>query len=231
MLKIVVALFFGVVAVSATTLLFSGKDKVTFESLESKSYDNGSVYNQITLEKSANKDIWRMRQSHHGLNFDFSKWDSLAIVVDKTQSPYVATFYQLDPGVKEFKPIPYRVKCFICHSNGPRAIRPNSDSLGTVELIQVFKWNLKIKSYGRVIPKSYSENDPIKFSAEHLNAPLKVTICVTCHKESGFLARGTLTRQNFLPIGFLTKNGHMPPFGIPLSQKMKLELTEFLGVN
>ncbi len=218
----------SVAAVVAATLFFSfGADIVTFESLESKTDSDGAIYNQISFESTAEKDTWKMRQSHQGPSIEFSRWDSLAIIVDKTKSPKIATFYQLDPNEK-FKPIPYRVKCFICHPNGPRAIRPK-DSLALQAEIQVFKWNLKIKSYGRVLSKSYSEKEPIKFTGELYDAPLKIGLCVTCHKETGFLARGTLTRQNFLPIGFLTKNGHMPPLGIPLFESTKKELAEFLG--
>ncbi|OQW50480.1 MAG: hypothetical protein A4S09_01420 [Proteobacteria bacterium SG_bin7] len=223
--------FLGVVALIAATLfLLGGADVVTFESLESKTDSNGPVYNKISLEASLETDIWKMRQSHDGLSYEAAKWDSLAIVIDKTKSPKIATFYQLDPGEK-FRPISYRVKCFICHPNGPRAIRPNESSMSFSERFQIFKWNLKIKSYGRVLSKSYSEKDPIKFSGGFYDAPLKIGLCVICHKETGFLARGTLKRQNFLPISFLTKNGHMPPLGIPLLSATKRELIEFLGVN
>lgn len=226
------SLILGVAAIAAVTL--ESFSVGVFESRESKNRSGESIFNQIKFFTKEKKDIWMMRQNQHGVGFK-GKWDRLAIVVDKSTTPFAATFYQLNPANNDLSPIRYKVRCFICHSNGPRAVRPNFASgtfpLSWREKVQIFKWNLKIKSYGRVNSKSYSDSDPIKFSEKELTETLKISPCTYCHKESGFLARGTLTRQNALPIFFLVKSGHMPPLGIPLSQKTKEELFHFLGVN
>ncbi len=207
---------------------------VLFESLESKNEHGAPIINQITMYTGGEKDVWIMKQNQSGRHLAPDLWDKLAIVVDKTKRPHTATFYQL-ANMQSFEPVPYKVRCFICHSNGPRVIRPNMQSkefpIKFADYIQTFKWNLKIKSYGRVITKSYSEKDPIKFEGAKANEPLKVGLCILCHKDSGLGARGTLTRQNLLPIDFLTKSGHMPPFGLPLTRKTSEELRNFIQGN
>ena len=70
---------------------------------------------------------------------------------------------------------------------------------------------------------------PFRFEGPEANAPLKVRACVACHKDAGYPARGTLTRQNALSIRFLVEQGLMPPFGLPLSAAERAEIERFTG--
>lgn len=183
-----------------------------------------------------------MNQSHHGSSLAVNLWDRLAIVVDKTTSPKVARFYQLESGPLEWKndiPIkPFKVSCFMCHNNGPRVIRPNYaspfDPTGMGDELKIAYWNVKIKLYGRVVAdKIYDESDfrelpPFRFRGSYENEPLRVATYIKCHKENGFLARGHLRRQQIPTIKFMLESGQMPPVGFWMSSKEKQELESFL---
>jgi cbb3-type cytochrome oxidase cytochrome c subunit len=65
-----------------------------------------------------------MGQSHNGIHYTKSAWDRIKIVVDKATEPYTATYHQIKNGIE----IELRAACFICHANGPRAVRPNYES-------------------------------------------------------------------------------------------------------
>src|SRR5262245_39911744 len=113
---------------------FSGSP-VTFRSLESVTETGAPVYNRVRLLPGWSKDVWLMNQSHEGLGHqgqspEYAKWDRLKIVVDKTTTPYKAEFYQLEQGalIAEGKPVPLKARCYACHANGPRAIRPNFEA-------------------------------------------------------------------------------------------------------
>ena len=99
-----------------------------FESLESKTENFAPVYNEIRWISEGGKDIWMMNQSHDGPLSQAP--DRLAIVVDKRAR--AAKFFQLTQGPlhweKSPQPIDYKVSCFMCHSNGLRAIRPRTTS-------------------------------------------------------------------------------------------------------
>lgn len=208
---------------------------ILIESRESKNQMGEPVYNLIQLVEQGDKDIWLMQQSHQGNTPSFHAWDKLAIVVNRDKK--TARFYQLEPGQLEFsgKEIAFKVACYLCHSNGPRVIRPNfqsaSAALSFQEKAKIFLWNLRIKSYGRLLPDKVHEqkSSGFRFLSAAANEPLRVKTCVLCHKESGFFARGELKRQHFLPIRFLVKEGHMPPLGLSLSEQEKQELERFAG--
>ncbi len=234
-----------VILLSLTGLLvfiINDDQEVFIESRESKTTLGGPVFNKIKYFRFKNKDVWMMNQSHHGFNAKSKDWDRLAIVVDKTQSPKVAQFYQLEPGQLKWEENPtekpFRVSCFICHNNGPRVIRPNYDSLFTSsqlkEKLKIPYWNLNIKLYGRVIAnKIHDQRDPsaqppFRFRSPYENETLKIATCIKCHKESGFLARGSLVRQQATTIKFMFESGQMPPFGFGLSFQEKQELKKFL---
>src|SRR5687768_875551 len=152
-----------------TGLLVStlGEDQeVFFESKESKTIGRNSVFNKIKLIRLKDKDVWMMNQSHHGpKGLGSSSWDRLAIVIDKTQSPKRAQFYQFESGPLEWKEglveKPFRVSCFMCHNNGPRAIRPNYNSplnpTSFKDRPKIYYWNSRMKLYGRILPHSSHE--------------------------------------------------------------------------
>lgn len=213
--------------------------EIFIESQESKTVESLPVYNKIKLFSFKNKDVWMMNQSHFGIEgLGPSSWDRLAIVVDKTQNPKRAKFYQLEPGPLEWsetlKEVPFKVSCFICHNNGPRAIRPNYESslkpVSFKERIKVSYWNLKMKLYGRVL---YEDHDlqktvPFRYQSKFENEALKVRACANCHKDSGLFVRGQLSRQQALTIKFMIESKNMPPFGFSISQEEKNQINNFL---
>jgi hypothetical protein len=223
-------------------VVMSDTSEVIIESEESKTIDDKPVFNKINWQSSDTQDVWMMNQSHGGAMLPAHEWERLAIVIDKTKTPHTARYYQLEPGPLEWpkdsstkmpKATPYRVPCYMCHANGPRAIRPTGD-ISLKDKLRIILWNLKIKSYGRVVLHPDHESPPskewaVKWESSFMNEPLKVKACVICHKESGFAARGTLKRQHIPTIQFLVDKGHMPALGLSLSQKEKLELQNFIS--
>ncbi len=200
------------------------------------------MFNKIKWFQFKDRDVWMMNQSHHGSLAGEKSWDRLAIVVDKTQSPKVARFYQFEPGPLEWEENlnekPFKVSCFMCHNNGPRVIRPNYDSpfdpTRLKDKVKISYWNLRIKFYGRVRSSpvhddlDQSQIPPFRFRSAYENGPLQVATCIKCHKESGFLARVILRRQQMPTIKFMLESGQMPPFGFHLSSQEKQELEIFL---
>jgi mono/diheme cytochrome c family protein len=214
-------------------------DEIIIESEESKTVQGTPVFNKISYQKIGKRDIWMMNQAHDGLK---GKWDRLAIIVDTNLGFGRVKFYQLSPGElkwsKDIKQVPYNVPCFICHSNGPRAIRPNFESskvsYNLKTKVKIFLWNMKIKSYGKLVEYAdqididKKQKPPFRTRGKYENEVLKVGTCIKCHKESGFLARGSLTRQHKTTIKHMLKKGYMPPLGFSLSSKEEKELEVFL---
>ncbi|WP_413944489.1 hypothetical protein [Bdellovibrio sp. HCB-162] len=217
---------------------------VVIESEESKTKDLTSVFNEIRWIPGKDQDVWMMNQSHFGRHPGADKWERLAIVIDKTQKPMVARYYQLEPGALVWekdlpqKRVEYRASCFICHNNGPRALRPLSESaeasLKWPDRLKIQLWNLRIKTYGRIrySPEHDQEDSslrvPFGYHTKEDRDELKVKTCIYCHNESGFLARGFLQRQQTGTIASLVQRGEMPPPGFSLSEKEKYELQDFL---
>jgi len=205
---------------------------VTFESLESKTMDEGPVFNQIRFLPSRVKDIWLMRQTHHGFLEPQEKWDRLAIVVDKHSG--VATFYELAPNENlefEAKPIPYKARCLACHANGPRAIRPNYDSADVLpsvrDRIKIALWNLRIKTYGQLQSRGAQEfSEGVPFQSKHalFLKPLHLATCEHCHSANGI--RHELTLEQLGTAQFLVKQGQMPPFPFHISDQERQQLLE-----
>jgi hypothetical protein len=203
----------------------------------------------VTYQSELEGDVWMMQQSHEGLPANDEQWsrvDRVAIrVQDHASEGPTATFLQLAPGKfrdvdgkPDLKEIAgFRVPCGICHSNGPRVMRPKISSitapLSTWDRWRVFVWNIKIKSYGRVNAIRSPSEDlgkvPFRFRTSEANVPLTITACTICHRERGLLARGVLSRQNYLSIRFMVKSGNMPPFGLPLSDAIRQQLVEFMN--
>lgn len=217
--------------------------EVFLESKESKTVEGSPVFNKIKWFQFKDKDVWMMNQSHHGTKgLGPDSWDRLAIVIDKIQSPRRVRFYQLEPGALEWKEglaeKPFKVSCYMCHNNGPRAIRPNYDSPLNPTLfkdrLKIAYWNLRMKFYGRVLPhSSHDEKDssgdqPFRFRSTYENEPLKVKTCMKCHKESGLFARGFLSRQQIPTVRFMLESGEMPPVGFNMSSEEKAQMEKFL---
>ena len=196
----------------------------TFSSYESKNAVGEDVFNKIKFFPSWKKDIWVMNQSHEGIDFPEGKWDRVAIVVDKSQKPYVSKFYQLKPGKLEFNQnievAPLRASCFSCHISGPRAIRPDPEfkmSLKQKMLISLL--NFRIKSYGnsKVKPGHKPLNEVgFDYNFKYSKQKISLESCNTCHNEDGI--RGPLEIQNLHTIRFLVSKGKMPPWPFSISK-------------
>lgn len=220
----------------------SGDQELLIESKESKTINGEPVFNKIRWFKFKDKEIWMMNQSHHGESAQPQSWDRLAIVVDQTKSPPTAKYFQFEPGPLEWREnLPqksFSVSCFRCHNNGPRAIRPNAESrVSPIDLrkrIRISYLNLRMKMYGRVVPHpSHQFSDahlqtPYRLPGSFENESLQVPVCLRCHKETGFLARGLLRRQQFPTIRFMIESGAMPPLGFHMSQQERKDLEMFL---
>jgi len=231
----------------AASLVFcvsDAKASVIIESQESLNSEMKPVYNEIQFFPGWDQDVWMMNQSHFGPKPSAHQWERLAIVIDKKKSPKTVRFYQLEPGKLEWsedlleKRVLNRASCFTCHNNGPKALRPVYEStnapLTWTDRLKIQAWNFRIKTYGRIAydPK-HSEEDahlkvPFRYVKERYNDKLTVKTCTVCHKESGFMARGALERQQTSTIEFMVDNGYMPPPGFKLSEKEKEQLVNFL---
>lgn len=232
-----------VVAMTLLVVLSMDNQQLLIESAESKTPVNSPVYNKIQWYSLKEKDIWMMNQSHYGIDAPKKEWERLAIVVDKTTSPKTARFYQLSPGglerLENLQSRPYKVSCYMCHSNGPRAIRPNwasaTHSITLWDQLKVYYWNLRIKLYGRVVPHPIHKREdqhlkvPFRWRSNYENEILNVESCTRCHKESGLFARGTLKRQHLPTIKFMLHSGHMPPLGFSISENDKKLLEQFIS--
>lgn len=136
------------------------------------------------------------------------------------------------------KKIEFSVSCMICHNNGPRAIRARSTDpnapLSFKDRFKIALWNVRIKAYGRIhYDSSHDSEDkklktPFRHRTPEAIQELKVATCLYCHKEKGFLARGTLQRQQIATSESLVSRGEMPPWGLKLSKKEQQELQDFL---
>ena len=197
------------------------------ESLESKTVNGGSVFNRIQYISEKGQDTWLMQQSHKGYNSEFNTWDRLAIVVDKSKAPYQAKFYQFKAGelklASENERVPFKVRCFMCHANGPRAIRADSNSqtisLSFNKKIYIEYLNLKIKLYGKIVPTEGqgSPEAPFQSSLSLLHKKLKLASCIQCHSDEGI--RNSLTLEHLTTAKFLIQNNQMPPYPYKISEE------------
>ena len=179
---------------------------VKFESIESKTTEN-----------------------HPGEALAPEKWEALMIKVDKTQRPYRVTYHQLLDG----KETEFRVSCYLCHSNGPRAVRAHSESEGapltTGNKLLVNYMNLVIKSYGKMktLEDSLKRRNPLMFKGRNDLKTLEVASCTMCHHDHWW-GRGILTRQQAMPITHLIAKNQMPPWPFTLSAEEKTQIKEFI---
>ena len=209
----------GSIAILFTFLTVS--ESVTFESLESEDEQGNPIYNQIRFFPGWKKDVWVMRQAQTGYHSQKSDWDRLAIEVDKTQKPYVATFYQLASGALELDSnpsiVPFKARCMACHANGPRAVRAKIDSkkvpLQISEQLRLTILNLRIKSYGLITnkpAKSFVEGAVFKSKLDVMSQPLGLKSCLKCHSDTGM--RAPLLLEHLGTAHFMLDRGLMPPF-------------------
>ncbi len=215
-------------------LLATASDSITFESIESRTLEDLPVYNQVSFETNGNEDIWKMKQSHGGRHLALKDWDQLMIKVDKSKRPFKVSYHQLKNG----KEVEYKVSCYFCHSNGPRIIRPELKSakapLTLQQRMQIQLWNMRMKSYGKVVinPKSLTfagkpRETPLKYFGKRDVEPLKLSSCTMCHHDSWW-GRGTLTRQQALPMAHLVKTKQMPPWPFSITPEEQEKLNVYL---
>ncbi len=224
-------------------LLTADQGPVLIQSIESKTIEGGPVFNEIAFFSESTQDIWMMNQSHHGMEAEKVSWDRLAILIDKKSYPKKVSFLQLPPGdlvwdenLKNQK-IDFKVSCFMCHSNGPRAIRANYEEYKT-PLLAKFKialWNLRIKTYGLLEESEEHlllDQDlavPFRHRLSADNLELQVKSCTKCHNgEDEWFSRNKLTSQNIMTIQFMVENELMPPPGHSVSEKDRKELEKFM---
>ncbi|MBC7467109.1 MAG: hypothetical protein H7256_14060 [Bdellovibrio sp.] len=238
-----------IISILASAVLIRLAYKLNFESifiqsLESKTKEGGPVFYNVSWFSLGDKDVWMMNQSHHGIAATGSDLDRLAIIVDKTTSPKNVRFMQLKPGPLVWSEdlinqrVPYKVSCFMCHSNGPRAIRPDYDGLvmnSFSEKMKIVLLNLKIKTQGQIVENeqhALEDKDlsiPFRHRSKIENDSLLVKACTRCHNETGLFARGFLKRQNFLAINFMVSSGFMPPPGFDVSIADKKQIANFVA--
>ncbi|MFT6631031.1 MAG: mono/diheme cytochrome c family protein [Bacteriovoracaceae bacterium] len=221
----------GVVGILSLHSLILFENEILIESLESNTSDGKKVFNKIKLKVFPEKDIWFMSQNHNELKGD---WDQLKITVDKRVKPYKAYFSQLKNG----KEVEYRVSCYKCHANGPRAIRANLKSKivdhSFLDRAQVIAWNFKIKHYGTVeTPQNIRlgakyRKVPLKYEGRVDNKVVNLKTCSLCHSEQSFLGRKNLVLQQKTTILHLVRSGEMPPWPFKLSKEDKIELEKQL---
>ncbi len=204
-------------------LLFFVEGEVLFESIESKTVSGEPVFNKVQLIQEEKRDIWLMKQSHHGKNS--KKWDQVSIVVDKSFTPFKASFHQLDSKGVETE---YKTSCFRCHPGGPRIIR-EKNKLNLKNKLLITKWNLLIKSYGEV---KNIENNPFKRkiplieNSKLSKIKLDLVSCNNCHGEGKH--RAALTKSQVLTIKHLVKTKQMPPWPFKLSSTERSKLNKFI---
>ncbi len=228
----------SVLLLTAFLVYKTDSKEILIESLESKTVQALPVYNKIKYIKDGERDIWMMNQSHSGRTDDRSKWERLAIVVEGHE----VSFYQIESGLLEWsedlkkRQVPYRVSCFMCHTNGPRTIRPTEGdvALSWSERVKLLFWNTKIKLYGRLHESAemkeadLKRETPFRHHGPLDDEPLNIQPCMKCHKENGFFARGVLTRQNRGTIQFMVQNKIMPPPGFSMTAQEEKNLNHFL---
>ncbi len=229
----------GVTSFTYLKLVDQAKAPIIFQSLESKNGEGGPVINEVRWYEFPDKDVWMMNQNHDGLTTN--SFDRLAIIVDKTVNPKTAQFMQLEPGPLEWsedlykKQIPFKVSCFTCHTNGPRALRAEWSGLikkGSIDRVKINFLNIKMKLYKRTVAHpSHTTMDghssvPFKKMGHLDNEKLEVKACTKCHNNQ---LRGALTRQNIGTIKFAVENELMPPplFG-SLSAKDLKKIQQFV---
>ena len=240
--------------------IFPFEKTIVIESRESKNNNDIQVLNRITYRRNSdkNQDLWLMEQSHddnavaeNSKFFEQASFVSIAVDLDKNKNSdaqTVAHFKEHNPSGSAPLPInhpknaypwpsekKYSVACALCHSNGPRLIRPNWNStrapLSLTEKTFITLWNFRIKTYGPIKNTGY---EGLHLPGEKWKKLLAVQSCTGCHKIENrnwipwFLTRKPLSRENFLSIRFLLNEGSMPPRLHKVTESDYAEIMSFL---
>jgi hypothetical protein len=204
---------------------------VEFISHESKHMNGDPIYNRIYFHTQRDEDIWMMQQQQKQYDSHFKKWDRLAIIVNRKHN--TTEFYQLQPGPLEWTDqtrklaIPNKVNCLLCHSNGPRGIRPDPNhtlTFGNRLLVKL--WNNQIKRYPKLSLELKQAN---VFVETRTTVPkqLRLKACSRCHNDAED-GRNFLSTLNQLSIQFMLENKFMPPQGENLSKDDLNKIVDFL---
>ncbi|MCX6124525.1 MAG: hypothetical protein NTV34_07215, partial [Proteobacteria bacterium] len=163
-------------------------ESICFTSAES-SYGLGTVTNCIVEIPDGKNSLWMMKQNIETSDRRIKNLIATYIDISSSSTPK-AYFLELDREQFESSgglvAIPYKVPCVICHSSGPRVIRPTTASLGSLNSKQVellTQWNEKIASYKVVEtfkPKSKFAKllEPQK---KVFKERLRLSKCTGCH--------------------------------------------------
>ena len=174
-----------------------------------------------------------MKQSHQGVDASEKQWDRVSIEVNQKNKEALFKQHESFGDFQSDTPTkPFSVSCYLCHSNGPRAIRPNWDSkrapIGLWDSARIHLWNLRIKLYGPLEGFAGKGAGGFKMKNPLFEKVLKVKACARCHNED-FMGRGSLKKHHFLSIRFMLEKGYMPPKGFSLSSKEKSQVLNFLS--
>lgn len=200
-------IFFGINLYAGSTVEIQ-----EFVSKELKDHRGVHEKNKIYFKPGIKEDIWIMRQTPSDSGLPESKRDMLAIRVKKGK----ASFYQLQPDSSlepeswEYKT--FRAPCGVCHTNGPRAIRPKKD-LGAWGQLKVFTVNMRIKTYGKLANQVGRESDKKDFhylEKDQIKS-LNLASCTKCHSDTGI--RAALTNEQWSTMKHLVETNSMPPSG------------------
>ena len=251
---------------------------VVFESRESKNDSGVPVLNQIRLQLSDETEVWEMRQHHdssetspsrrsvthsihsrkepsqaHQVNFSLADFVQITVASEK-QKTKQAAFRQYEPGdFQETKQErEYGVSCAMCHSNGPRTVRPNWSSqrapLGIQDRLTILLWNTRIKLAGPIQTQEVGlsmENSkrkiPLHLVGEVWNTRIQLGSCTNCHGERNtvesatfwpprFLRRSALSFENLATARHLLKESSMPPPLHSVSPEDRAELANLFQV-
>ena len=197
---------------------------VAFVSGESRGHDGDRVINRIwqigAREASGGAfraDVWCMAQRR--ADETKAQPSLLAITIaaaTKKGLPRSATFLQLrKTRAGTYKIVAPQAPCLMCHSNGPRGIRPERVERLPVpneeETSIIAGWNTEIAGTGEIVGVDPRESGRIQMPPLHLlpsggGAELKVGMCADCHR-SGSGVRSPLRPENEGSIRFLIGGG------------------------
>jgi hypothetical protein len=233
MKSLIFLMLFGGLIISGLHFLQNLDREVSIQSVESKTSDGKKIYNKIRFSVQKGKDVWLMKQNHNELLGD---WDELKIEVDTTKKPYIARYYQ----IKNEVDIEFRVACYKCHSNGPRAIRADYRSEAVqnslIDKLQIFALNLKIKHYGEIqTPQNVKIKDiyrkvPLKHTGTLENIIVGTKTCLFCHGSKSYMKRSALRLQQKQTILHLVNTDEMPPWPIKMDAEEKSALLRQLSL-
>lgn len=233
----------AVAMATAACVYVLDESPILFESRESKTSTLAAVFNRVTYQRQGGDDLWMMEQSHSGPHGE--AWDRLAIVVKTVGDQRLASFWQLAPGpldgFQASERLDFKAKCYMCHANGPRVMRPNFASpdaaLSLWDRVRLVVMNLRIKTYGPILPEypqgsglfdaTLAARDGFKFAGALADSELDLPACKLCHDDSGWV-RASLRRQHFLAVDFMLGKRLMPPVGFTVSDEDRERIGLFL---